>query len=168
MLRDASSWNSARSQNPWSYKEINSASNLSEFGRFFPSQASRWEHNPANTLITACETICRGPSWSPDPQRLWDNKLCIVLNHCDICGHLLHSNRKLIHCCSHEDKRSVSGNKAYVGSMDFVSMQDTLILCREPAKNAVGWFIRGSGGCSTVWAREGKGIQRTPLLQLIL
>lgn len=39
---------------PYNCKEINSASNLRGFGsRFFFSQASRWEHSPADTFNVA-------------------------------------------------------------------------------------------------------------------
>lgn len=66
------------------------------------------DENTAHTIpwLQPCETINREPSWTPDPQRLWDNKLCVVLNH-HICGNLLHHTRKLIQCCSCEAKRSI-------------------------------------------------------------
>lgn len=55
----------ARSQDPQSYnfKEMNSFNNFSELrSRFFPNYASKGKCSPADTLITASETLSRGPS----------------------------------------------------------------------------------------------------------
>ena len=89
--------------------------------------------------LQTCKTISRGPSWTTDPQRLWDNKLWVVLNH--ICGNLLHSNRKLIHCCNHESKRSI---------------------CKAVRYTWAAWNLRvcKAHPNSTVWAREEIGKEK--------